>query len=234
MNVNVPGIGVVNFPNNMSREEIKQAIQNNYPELAKHNPSALPMEESIGERALIGVGSGLTRAGQGIKQTGLRIGNMLDLVPEHDYQAYTDKVKKEREFFDRTPVGQDAVAKVTGVVGEALPYMALPGGIAGSALKKAATGAASGAIQGVTSFAENDQNRLKNTGIGAAIPVALQRASVTIKKDGGKTLLILAKGSSKKVQKSFRVIGKHDVTCSKDMIEIHIKNTYMLKSPQYE
>lgn len=214
MKVNIPEIGVVNFPDNMSQEEIEQAIRNNFSQ--KVEP-----EESIGERALIGLGSGFTRAGQGLKQTGLRVGNALDFVSDEDYQAYTDQVKKEREFFNQTPVGQDTVAQVSQVVGEALPYMVVPGGVAGGAATKAVTGAAAGALQGATNFAETDQDRAQNTGIGAVIPVAFQGLAKPIKSLTSK-FINSSKGKLKKgAQELLELSDKHGVDLLATDIDRH-------------
>lgn len=168
---------VKNIPDSVTDEELKAKIKN--------SSKIAPVKEGGVEKFTIGMGAGFTRAGQGIKQLGLKLGEKAGVVSEQDVEDYTNDVKKEREFFAQTPVGQTKTAKAGQVVGEALPFVAIPGGAAGGTLARTATGATAGGVSAATEFTEDSNlfsgERFRNIAggllFGGAFPLVTSAVS---------------------------------------------------------
>ena len=141
---------VNNIPDGVSDKDV-------YTKLNSQGTFSGQATESAGERFLIGLGYGLTRAGQGIKQIGLAAGEGLGLAEEGSVKDYTKKVSGERAFYEDTPVGKTGASKFGEVVGEILPAIAIPGGVAGGVAKRVATGALSGGAISATQFTEDEE-----------------------------------------------------------------------------
>jgi hypothetical protein len=206
--INVPGVGTVSFPDNMSDAEISSAIQKNLPSsnesqadnsqtnaplqseefkksydlganskepksftqsLAETFPLTAPFTDT-GKRALIGAGSGLTRAGQGIKQIGLNVAESLGLAPKGTTNNYTKQVEQERAAYNQSPVAQSVEGQTGQLIGENIPYAA--GGGAGL-LGRTLIGTGIGASQFVPENGSRTFNALLGAGVNAAAPPVL-------------------------------------------------------------
>ena len=137
--------------------------------------------------ALVGIGAGMMDFYQGAKQLGLGL-----LGQEEEQQAYTDKVKAERDFYNK---GREAAGKgddfdFARLVGNvATPLSLIPGG-GSTVLRQAGLGALAGGAAAGTMFNPSNkaEDRITNTalgvGIGAplgpAIPMALRAGTATV------------------------------------------------------
>jgi len=153
---------VFTFPEGTSDDEIGVALD----EFFSGEPSDPDLERGTGESLLIGVGSGLTRAGQGAKQAALALGESVGVVPEGRTEEFTQEAQAEREFFRGTPVGESTPGQIGELVGETLPFL-IPGG---ATVRGAA---AAGAGVGALAFQEDPEDvgfsrsRATSTALGA-------------------------------------------------------------------
>lgn len=123
-----------------------------------------------GESLLVGAGRGLTDAYEGAKQLALKVGGLAGLADRNAAQDYTAQTDASRAEYDATPVGQSTSGKVGRVVGNAAPFMAIPGAAAGTGLAgRVGVGAAQGAGMGSLQYTPEGGSQAINTGIGAAI-----------------------------------------------------------------
>lgn len=132
--------------------------------------------ESIGN-AVVGMGSGFLRAGEGLGQLGQFIGEkhpvpairkLMGAIPSQT----DEQVQSRRAQFADTSASQSIAGKAGEIVGEAAPYMALPFG--GATLPaKLGLGAGGGAATGAGQFVEEGGSRLANTALGAGLGAAL-------------------------------------------------------------
>lgn len=170
---NIPGLGTRSFPDGTSPDAIKAAIQSemNYGQ----------QEPGFGAGALIGFGSGLNRASQGLEQAGVGIGEQLGTQPQGASNAYAQGVQNERQQFDKglNVPGQDPVASrffggvVPQAIGQALPFV----GLAPESIPAAA---ATGALIGGAGPLEPNQSRAINAGVGGAVGAGGQVAGNAI------------------------------------------------------
>jgi hypothetical protein len=165
--IEVPGIGMVEFPDDMNDEQIASAIKTNIKQLQN---ASMP-QPSFGEKALVGLGRGFTDVGEGLKQAYLAGTEKLGMQPKGTTEQYTKGREEERQFYSQTPIGQSTTGKVGRFAGNVLPYLPMA---ANGILANAATGAGIGA----TSFVPEGESRLNNTiagGIfGAAVPPVMR------------------------------------------------------------
>jgi hypothetical protein len=178
--VSIPNVGVVKFADGMSQQDIQHAIETDILPKAAGIDAKMP-EPSTGEKALVGLGRGFVDVGQGLKQKGLQIGEALGLANPGSADAYTKQTDAERQFYDSTPIGQSGVGDVGRFVGGALPYLAVPGGVAGGLAARAATGALAGAGIGATQYTPEQGSDLFNTALGGALGGAFPLAGGALK-----------------------------------------------------
>ena len=178
--VNVPGVGQLNFPDNMSQADMAAAIQKNYPEIHGQAAPAAPNPtdgNSFLDNAAAGVGKGATDLALGAKQRfddlaaflenhfgGQSINAVLGMNNASDIQKATQAEVDDKRRLD-APLMQTAGGKVGNFIADAVPAVAaglVPGGqgLAGTML----TGAALGAAEPTT----EDDSVLRNTALGAA------------------------------------------------------------------
>ena len=161
-------------------------------QLITQQPTNEQPQEGMRERFLIGAGSGLTAAGEGLEQIGReatiatrrqqlkQLRKSGRLSPEQlsifeneianaqkELDEFNKEVAERREFFSSTPVGQTTAAKVGEFVGEAAPTLIVPGAVKGRLAKKAIAGAITGGTVGGSQFVEEGQSRGQNATIGA-------------------------------------------------------------------
>ena len=122
------------------------------------------------ERALVSLGRGFTDTYEGIKQTGLAIGEKVGLAEPGAAQEYAESVRPERELYERD-LGDDTIANIGRLVGQTAPLMAVPIATPASALARIGTAAATGGAAGGLQLVDEDkgQSRLENIATGAAL-----------------------------------------------------------------
>ena len=81
------------------------------------------LEVGLAEQALIGVGRGLTKFGQGCYQSGLMSAERLGWVPSGRTEAYTQAIHAESDFYVSTPVSKSVVGNMAEAITDALPYL---------------------------------------------------------------------------------------------------------------
>lgn len=180
-----------------------------------------------------GIGEGLRRAGEGFQQLfqradknqaasggggflGFDPGNVLG-DPEIQAQQISEAEQKEielqkavlarRKKFDETQAGKSVTGKLSTIIGEALPTVAVPGGVAGGLLRRIGTSALSGGAIGATQFTEN---RGEAAAGGAAAGAGTTGVIGTIAKGvkGGKALVgFLAPFFGKKNAELIKKVG---------------------------
>jgi hypothetical protein len=168
--IDVPGMGHVEFPDGMSDEQIASAIKAN-----------MPQEPGYLKSAWEGVKQGASDIGDTANMAWMNVAEKMGFKPDFSYKDYKSFRDNTRQQFDQSPEGKTFTGKASRFVTSALPYMAVPGGVAGGLATRMATGAAANAGLGLVSdIAENDPN-LTNTklgaGIGAIAPPLLTGAS---------------------------------------------------------
>lgn len=192
MKIEVPNVGVIEFPDGTPPDVIKQALSKYaQPQEPKGFGQTLkenllgdddPTTQNFGEK----VGTFLNKAGESM--TGGLLGDEASaaaesLMPGVDYDQRRDHYRQQEETLER----ENPVAALTADIGGAVvaPTGALGAvGKGASMLKRmAASGAATGAMSGLYGFMEGEggaEERLKSmrdagligTGVGAAIPFA--------------------------------------------------------------
>lgn len=178
MRVNVPGVGAVNFPDTMSPDEIKLAIERDILPKAKKQPDPISKAEagrmalegtSAVERGLINFGAGVDAAIEGVKQ----------LFGRGPSEA---QIQEKREL-DKAAADSMFGGGALQLAGEFLPTAVIPGSGfvkgAQAAMKIAPTAARlgtkaavadsaiGGAISGAMQLTSEDESRLFNTLAGA-------------------------------------------------------------------
>lgn len=151
--IDVPGIGVVEFPAEMSDDQISAAIQANMPKRAESGAQQVANQTGAGEAFLVGAGRATDRILDGLTQAYLKasgdkkaLGGLAENVAEKA-SAY-QPLKQSRPF-------------ATGL-GEALPALAVPGAGAGYGGAMLA-----GATPELLSYG-SAQERLSRGAVGAA------------------------------------------------------------------
>ncbi len=149
--------------------------------IGKTRTGPLPSNEEIisgAEKVLIGVGSGMVRGGQGVKQATLALGNTFGAVTDKELADYTALSLEERRFFDQTEVGKSVLGRAGQVIGQYGPELLLGGGIslAGkTALKQVMISSGVGGATGAVQFTDGGSaDRLLNIASGAGAGAAAQ------------------------------------------------------------
>ena len=141
------------------------------------------------DKALVGIGRGFTDFGEGVKQTGIALGEKLGLADEGAAQRHAESVRPERELYERG-LGNDTAASIGRIVGEVAPLLAVPVGGAATATGRIGTAALTGAGAGAIQLVDEDkgQSRLENTLTGAAMGAGAGTAIEGLSRVGGKLL----------------------------------------------
>lgn len=134
----------------------------------------------MAEELMIGLGFGVTKAGQGVKQSLMMLDEEFGVAPKGSTEAYTKAVTEEQRKFEESAVGQSGAGKTGAVAGEFLPFVAVPSvaAVPGLALRtKIATETLAGSALGHSIFEEEVEdkkvNALIGTAIGAALPIGI-------------------------------------------------------------
>lgn len=194
--VNVPGVGLLQFPDGMSQSDMAAAIQKHFPEIhtpSRLSPSALSAKLKAdyaaantpekreaayqkAQDAQVSEMSGFQKlaagAGKAVYDTGRGIGQLVGLESKQDVQ----QARSQDAALMRT--GSGKVGNVAGYVMEAVPAaMTLPAmgvGIPAAVGGRMAVGGVSGGAQGYaapyTSTREHVMNTLAGGVLGSALP----------------------------------------------------------------
>lgn len=196
-----------------------------------------------GEKILTGIGRGFTDVGQGVKQIGLRAGDMVGLTDEDTVKNYDAQVRKENAQFEKD-FANDWYAKggrITGQIAATAPagmgVGALMKPVAGSsrminALNYGKQGAAVGATEAALMPTLTDDfvsEKASQLGLGAAFGGVLGTGTGLLK--GGKELMqdgvgatvqnAVNKGAKNKIARAF--IGDSAERAQNDALEKRVQ-----------
>jgi hypothetical protein len=140
--------------------------------------SVAPELQPEAPSAMVRTGRGMMDMVQGIKQMGLMASDAFTGKNEAD--AYTKQVGDEIAKYE-TGRGKDAGFDWMRLAGNIAITLPLPGGVGGTATKRAITGGAAGATQGGLMFTPEGESKAGQiaTGaiVGAAVPMAVERVA---------------------------------------------------------
>jgi len=165
--VNVPGFGVVNFPDNMSEQDINTAIENDIPAFRQKRDLELRPDLSFGEAAKRAV----IRGG---KQVSTAFGDIIPAIgasalgfDDYAKRQMEEAAATQEEIRNRFAPEVQSYKEVTGpmsalkygveTIGEQIPNLAtalIPGGVGAMVGRRAAMGAAEAAGLGTKEAAE--------------------------------------------------------------------------------
>lgn len=171
--IDVPGMGILEFPDGMTDAQIASAIKANAPRLVAQQRPSLPPEDTpgFGESALIGAGRTIDRVAKGMQQLYYgATGNQQALAALKTAAADDDKAY--------APL-REARPWATGI-GEAAPSMVIPGGGASTLLGNVGRMALAGAVPGALEYGSAG-DRLERAGIGAIGGAAVPALGVAAK-----------------------------------------------------
>lgn len=158
MKVEVPGMGVVEFPDDMTEDQISAAIKANMPKTAPAKINADPTG-GFWENTAAGAGKAVADAGRGVSQLVRMLG------PQYRASADAMGLPNQADVDESRRLDAPLMKTGGGITGNVLGNLAmtLPTAGAGSSLPAAAgVGGAFGAIQPTAT----GESRLLNTGVG--------------------------------------------------------------------
>ena len=168
--IEVPGIGILEFPDGMPDAEIANAIQRNFPEVHGGAQQMLPADARTEEaklkqrlsNAAVAPGRSVQRGvrdlAEGVQQLGLEAVNP-EAAPEFTRQAEAGRQAFEEQYGGLPGTGLGRA------VGEFGPLIAIPGG-GQTAAARIAIGGLTGAAIGGSRFVPEGESRLRNTAFG--------------------------------------------------------------------
>lgn len=153
--IDVPGMGVVEFPDGMSDQQISAAIMANMP---KAKPATAADDVGALEAGVIAAGRTTDKVVQGVRQLyNKATGDDVTLA----------KMAKDETDKDALYAPLKAARPIATGIGEALPMLAVPAGGAGNAAAFLGRSALAGALPGALSYGSL-QERAKAAAIGGA------------------------------------------------------------------
>jgi hypothetical protein len=165
--VNVPGFGVVNFPDNMSEQDINTAIENDIPAFRQKRDLELRPDLSFGEaakRAVIRGGKQVSTAfGDIIPAIGASALGFDDYAKRQMEEAAATQEEIQNRFAPEVQSYKEVTGPMSGLkygvetIGEQIPNLAtalIPGGVGAMVGRRAAMGAAEAAGLGTKEAAE--------------------------------------------------------------------------------
>jgi len=142
-------------------------------------------DPGVTEQVVSGLGQGARSLGQEGLKVGASIGDTFGLVEPETRQQLSEDINLQRKTFDESKVGQMPITKGAKFVGEVLPTMVIPGGVAGGLLRKTLAGAAGGGLSGVFAPTEDadiiSSDRLENIALGTVLGGGLPLAAGGVK-----------------------------------------------------
>jgi hypothetical protein len=171
-NVNIDGVGVVNFPDSMSQQDIQDTIEKEI--LPSHGNAQSKAEDTNMSPFMSGVTSfntGVERTAQGILQPLTESGILGDHV-----KTASKQVAKQRET-DYQSAAQShptisTIGSALGSIASTAPFAAIPGLGEGAIARGLSQAAIGGGLAGGSQYVDDGGSRLFNTalGVGAAVP----------------------------------------------------------------
>lgn len=165
--VNVPGFGVVNFPDDMSEQDINTAIENDVPAFRQKRDEELRPDLSFGEaakRAVIRGGKQVSTAfGDIIPAIGASALGFDDYAKRQMEEAAATQEEIQNRFAPEVQSYKEVTGPMSGLkygvetIGEQIPNLAtalIPGGVGAMVGRRAAVGAAEAAGLGTKEAAE--------------------------------------------------------------------------------
>ena len=142
-------------------------------------------DPSVTEQVVSGLGQGARSLGQESLKIGASVGDTFGLVEPETRQQLSEDINLQRKTFDESKVGQMPITKGAKFVGEVLPTMVIPGGVAGGLLRKTLAGAAGGGLSGSLAPTEDadiiSDDRLENIALGTVLGGGLPLAAGGVK-----------------------------------------------------
>ena len=142
-------------------------------------------DPSVTEQVVSGLGQGARSLGQEGLKIGASVGDTFGLVEPETRQQLSEDINLQRKTFDESKVGQMPITKGAKFVGEVLPTMVIPGGIAGGLARRAIAGAAGGTLGGSLAPTKDADfftgDRWQNMGLGALLGGGLPLAAGGVK-----------------------------------------------------
>lgn len=117
------------------------------------------------QKAAIGVGKGMSDVNLGVMQKLLQGGNALGVVPKESLDIIQQDIQANRDAF-KPLADQSTAANIGEFVGNTAPMLAIPGGVAGGALRRAGTSALAGGLIGGLQPTTANESSLQNAAIG--------------------------------------------------------------------
>lgn len=173
--IEVPGVGILEFPDGMPDAEIANAIQRNFPEVHGGAQQMLPADARTEEaklqqklsNAAVAPGRSVQRGVQNLTEGVQQLG--LEAVNPEAVPAFTRQAEQGRQAFEQQYGGLPGTG-LGQAIGEYGPLMAIPGG-GQTAAARIAIGGLTGAGIGGSRFVPEGGSRLRNTlfGFGAGV-----------------------------------------------------------------
>ena len=143
-------------------------------------------DPSLAEQVSVGFAQGAREIGQEGLKLGAQAGETVGLVDPETREQLSSDINLQRSEFAESDIAQFPATKGAKFVGEILPTMVIPGGVAGGLLRKTIAGAIGGGVSGALSPTEEanflaDQ-RMSNIALGTVLGGALPGGADLAKK----------------------------------------------------
>lgn len=224
--INVPGVGMLAFPDGMSEPDMAAAIQKNFPQIHQQpeNPAesgtetyfdipSLSLKQRPSSPLAEGVGQTLAGVGNAARQVYAKTADyfaprqksLSDLVTGHDPSraAEVQQDVNEHAALDKKYLDQTSTGPLGAGLAKAALVSAAPGGLAGSA----GGGAALGALTPTT----GDESRLANTALGGVGGAAGYGVGNLIGRVGGRLIQPIRNLLTPEAQTAVRVLNQAGV-----------------------
>ena len=190
--ITIPHVGDVDFPDNMSSDDISAAIQKNYPQIHGHTPDALD-DMSTSDKMVVGMGKAFHDTYLGGKQL---YAHTMDYISPQAGQSRTAAAQQEVDTARDTDkhLMTDHAAMAGNVLGNMAMAVAAPEGMAGAAV--------GGAVLGGLQPTGADESHLQNAALGGAGGAVGQAAGQIVGKVAGR------------IMQPFRTVGSPEMEAS--------------------
>lgn len=165
--IDIPQVGQVEFPDNMSSTDIETAIKKNYPEIhPPQKPNELPALKETGTlEKLTNVGKGVYG---GLKDTALGIGQAASMLDPFQGEQKLKSLQDLRNI-DLKSRNQTPMTKLGETIGSSLPALAVPELKGTSFMTKPLAPLTEGALIGSTQYADTPKEKMENILFGSTL-----------------------------------------------------------------
>jgi hypothetical protein len=143
-------------------------------------------DPSLAEQVSVGFAQGAREIGQEGLKLGAQTGETVGLVDPETREQLSSDINLQRSEFAESDIAQFPATKGAKFVGEILPTMVIPGGVAGGLLRKTIAGAVGGGVSGALSPTEEADfladERMSNIALGTVLGGALPGGADLAKK----------------------------------------------------